>query len=56
VSSHSCLEELLGIPNVDLAQSITFDFVDDMWDPADIAVLAGFCRGSAVTVSCFKVV
>jgi hypothetical protein len=56
VSSHSCLEELLGVTNVDLSRSITFDFVDDNWDLfADITVLAGFRRGSAATVSCFKI-
>jgi hypothetical protein len=38
VSSHSCLEESLGITNVDLAQSVTFYFVDNNWDPADSTV------------------
>jgi hypothetical protein len=28
----------LGITNVDIAQSVTFYFVDDNWDPADITV------------------
>jgi hypothetical protein len=55
VPSHSCLEELLSNTNVDIARSITLDFVDNDWDPADIDVLAGFRRGSAVTISCFKV-
>jgi hypothetical protein len=45
----------LGITNVDLDQSIALDFVDDGWDPADIAILAGFHRGSAIAVSCFKI-
>jgi hypothetical protein len=55
VLSHSCFKELLGVTNVDLARVIALDFVDDHWDPAYVAILAGFRRGSAVAISCFKI-
>jgi hypothetical protein len=47
---------LLGIANVDLARGIALDFVDNAdWDPADVAILAGFRRGSAVAIYCSKI-
>jgi hypothetical protein len=55
VPSHSSFKELLGIADVDLARRIALDCIDNDSDPADVAILAGFCSGSAVAISCFKI-